>query len=180
VARVQALDSQFEDRVYNSVKKVVREEVLEAKMKEERSLNIVVKNLPEDKPDSEAWAELVQAMGVTDAGDISKCSRIGTAGTNGRPRPLKVECTSNSQKQKLRNSSKLASATEEKFRGIFLNRDLTRSEQAEQKQFREDLKRMKEENPNKRFVIKRNRVVEASERGQGGRDSADVAKNGSG
>jgi hypothetical protein len=42
---------------------------------------------------------------------------------------------------------------------------------------------MKEENPNKRFFIKRNRVVEALEQDLGGcvaGDLADEAKNGSG
>lgn len=183
-AKVHALDSQFEERVSSSVKKVVREEVFEARMREERRLNIVVKNLPEERPDDEAWLELVQAMGVPGIGEVNGCSRIGKAGAEGKPRPLKVECASSSQKQKLlRNSNKLARAAEGKFKNVFLNRDLTRTEQNEQRQLREELKKMKEENPAKRFVIRRNAVVELTEqdeaRGGGGAgNSSHDLKNG--
>jgi hypothetical protein len=162
------------------VRKVVREEVFEARMKDERKLSIIVKNLPEDKPDLEAWSELVSAMSLSEIVEVKKCSRIGQSRNDGTPRPLKVECTSSKQKQRLLQNSKILARAEEKFRVVYLHKDLTQKEQAEQKQLRDELKKVREENPGKKYVIRKNRVVEVEEQSAWGEPGAAAAASGGG
>lgn len=62
--KVEAIDKSLEERVEKAVKRIVRKEVHESRQREERRLNVVIKNLLEETPDSDALNGVVRAWGL--------------------------------------------------------------------------------------------------------------------
>jgi hypothetical protein len=171
--KVEKMDNEFEERVTSSVRSVVREEVHEARMREERKLNVVIKNLPEDESDAEMFRRVVAALGLEqNIVDGVKLDRVGTKSNPERPRPLRVQCVEAKQrKDLLSNSKKLARNAD--FSKVFIDQDLTKNEQIEQKALREELKQKRALNDGMRYKISRKKVVVVEEKDlQSGQGSA--------
>lgn len=138
-SKVEKIDREFDERVTVSVRAVVREEVYEAKLRDERKMNIVVKNLPEEKSDKIAFGGIAKVLGLKpEAVEGVTLERVGTQ-KDGRPRPLRVQCNSSQQRRDiLSNSMKLSHV--EAYKKVFISRDLTKAEQKQQKELRDELR----------------------------------------
>ena len=116
------------------IAKCVREEVYEAKQRDMRRKNVIVRNLPEpteDKTDEDNIKLLTDELGITQKVNITEAMRLGKEGKkdgDDRPRLLKLECESLEQVQLfLNNSRKLMNCRS--MKDVYIGKDWTKKQQ---------------------------------------------------
>ena len=95
--------------------------------------------------------------------EITKPIRIGPKrGSTEKPRLLKVTIESQEMKQEILKTynKKLNYNVREPAKRIYINPDLTPMEREKEKKLRDELKAQRSSNPEKRYVIRSNKVVE--------------------
>ena len=144
-----------------TIRDLVKDEIAEARQRDNRRLNLIVKNLPENGKDDKDVEALVKTLGLkTREARMIKFERIGKA--DGRPRLVKVKCDRSDQKRKiLENCKKLAD--NETYKDVYVCRDMTKAEQKAQKELRDELKRKRNVKDGKKYFIRGNKVVSEDE-----------------
>ena len=105
--------------------------------------------------DKDVCESILKEINITIADDVI-VHRIGRAGHENRPRPLKLNCKSIEQKiMILRKARELRS--HQKYRDVFINPDRTQMQRAIHKKLREELNRRRSNGED--VVIFRDRVV---------------------
>ena len=132
------------------IAKCVREEVYEAKQRDMRRKNVIVRNLPdpaEDKTDEDNIKLLTDELGITQKVNITEAQRLGKEGKkdgDDRPRLLKLECESLEQVQLFLNKSrKLMNCRS--MKDVYIGKDWTKKQQREQRILRVALQERREE-----------------------------------
>ena len=131
--------------------KKVRESMKEDKVREKKKNKMVMYNIAESnkeesedriKEDKEKCKEIIEGiLGVRDS-DIQQVIRLGKKQENtSRPRPLLIKLKEEKIKHLvLKRAKKLKDEREEKYRKVFINRDMTPQEMEEEKKLVEELK----------------------------------------
>ena len=94
------------------IAKCMKEDVYEAKQRDMRRKNAIVRNLPEpteDKTDEDNIKLLTDELGITQKVNITEAMRLGKEGKkdgDDRPRLLKLECESTEEVQFFLNNSR--------------------------------------------------------------------------
>jgi hypothetical protein len=159
----------------------VRGEVKEALLREQRKMNLVVKNLPEEGQDVQALDQLVQAMGLSEdwQGGWGHTHRVGKK-KNEKGRPLIVTCRDSNQRTSILSHCRKLAQTPT-YREVFISRDLTRMEQGEQRELRRRLKQLRDQQDGKKYAIRKGEVVEVQGGATGSKrddgDDSDAAIN---
>ena len=154
------------------IAKCVREEVYEAKQRDMRRNNVIVRNLPEpveDKTDEDSIKLLTDELGITQKVNITEAKRLGKEGKkdgDDRPRLLKLECESLEQMQLfLNNSRKLMNSRS--MKDVYIGKDWTKKQQGEQRMLRVALQARREESgrnqDGKTWRIKGSKIIEAGQ-----------------
>ena len=137
------------------LRKVVKTTVEE----EERSRNVVVFGLSEDNESVEKTEQLVAEVceQLGEKPRVLSCSRIGLK-REGATRPILVNlATATSAQQLLYRAKGLRDW--EKYGKVYIGPDRTREERVDRKGLVEKLKKRREEEPGKSFIIKGNDVI---------------------
>ena len=154
------------------IAKCVREEVYEAKQRDMRRNNVIVRNLPEpveDKTDEDNIKLLTDELGITQKVNITEAKRLGKEGKkdgDDRPRLLKLECESLEHMQLfLNNSRKLMNSRS--MKDVYIGKDWTKKQQGEQRMLRVSLQARREESgrnqDGKTWRIKGSKIIEAGQ-----------------
>lgn len=118
--------------------------------RDRRKPNLVISGIPEcvdgnaldrKKWDTEKVENLFRALDDLSSDQIAQIHRIGKVGSS-RPRILRIVCNDAKARQSLLRKAKNLRAMPE-YANVFINPDLTPSQQREQKRLREELKRRK-------------------------------------
>ena len=127
-----------------------------------RRQNLILSNVSEPQTgsitdsasaDTQTIKDVIQELGCDP--DFTNVRRIGRM-TSGRPRLLCFRCNNEEAKfSLLRNAKKLRSS--DKFKGVYINRDLTPLEQKQRKVLLEELKKRRESGES--VVIRHNKIV---------------------
>jgi len=150
------------DKVTRSVTEEVNQKLSEKEDQEARKLNLIVHNLPETgskQGDIDSVTELFQEefrlkMNVVNA------QRMGRP-NNDNTRLVKVTMNNVSDKKQILALAKdLRESTHAVHSKIYIRPDLTKLQLEESKNLRETLKTQREKEPDKRWMIRRGRVVE--------------------
>ena len=147
-----------------NLRKIINEE-----MTERQQINLIKKNLvmagvtetQSEEGDLQSAIDIIKNNLDIDA-DIEKVARIGKTPENGNPRLLKLFMrTQENRKSILQNAKKLRQSEDEDIKAkVFINPDMTTKQQLEAKNLRLQRNKLKEENPEKIYRIKRGVVVE--------------------
>ena len=154
------------------IAKCVREEVYEAKQRDMRRKNVIVRNLPEpteDKTDEDNIKLLTDELGITQKVNITEAIRLGKEGKkdgDDRPRLLKLECESLEQVQLfLNNSRKLMNCRS--MKDVYIGKDWTKKQQQEQRILRVALQERRDESDRNRdgktWRIKGSKIIESGQ-----------------
>ena len=137
------------------LRKVIKSTVEE----EERSRNVVVFGLSEDSESEKRTEDLVAEVceKVGEKPRVLTCSRIGMK-REGTTRPILVSLASASSVQQLLYRAKELRDWD-KYGRVFLGPDRSREEQVNRKGLVDRLKKMREDEPGKSFVIRGDTVV---------------------
>ena len=152
-----------QSNLFKVVRDEVKGEVSEQKQIEALRMNLVITGIPErQNPEAEIQEVITlfeKELNITP--DIHKTERIGKSKEND-PRLLRVTfITMRSRREVLVNSINLRNSVNKSVRDkIFVRPDMTENQRKESKNLRELLRKMKKDNPNKSYMIKRNQVVE--------------------
>ena len=158
----------------SSLVQIVREEISERADIESRKLNLVVSGLDEpsasettdnintNDDDTQAVSMLFQtALNLKPY--INKTIRLGRS-TEGRPRLLCVTLNSAAdRKEVLANAKKLREPQNQQFNQVYIRPDLTKKQCLQSKNLRTQLKRLREENPNRQYWIRQDKIIERVE-----------------
>ena len=134
----------------------LRNVVKSAVQEEDRSKNVMVFELGEEKDENLASrvGEVYECLGTK---PVMELCRVGKSGNTASPRPVKICLSSSSTTaqvfvlaRKLRNS--------DKFRTVFIRPDRTPDERAAHKLLVEELKRKREADSSKHHFIRRGKV----------------------
>ena len=152
-----------QSNLYQVVREGVKEEVSEQKQIEALRMNLVITGIPE-KPNPQTEIQEVKSLFEHEldiSPDINKTERIGKPREN-EPRLLRVTFTTmRSRREVLLNSINLRNSVNKTVREkVFVRPDMTETQRKESKNLRELLRKMKQENPTKNYMIKRNQVIE--------------------
>ena len=158
----------------SSLVQIVREEISERADIESRKLNLVVSGLDEpsasettdnintNDDDTQAVSMLFQtALNLKPY--INKTIRLGRS-TEGRPRLLCVTLNSAAdRKEVLANAKKLREPQNQQFNQVYIRPDLTKKQCLQSKNLRTQLKRLREEIPNRQYWIRQDKIIERVE-----------------
>ena len=150
----------------------MREEVYEAKQRDMRRKNVIVRNLPEpteDTTDEDNIKLLTDELGITQKVNITEAMRLGKEGKkdgDDRSRLLKLECASLEHVQLfLNNSRKLMNCRS--MKDIYIGKDRTKKQQREQRILRVALQERIEESDRNRdgktWRIKGSKIIESGQ-----------------
>jgi hypothetical protein len=160
-------EKKWKDQTLDRTLNVARE----VKNQENRRHNLIVFNLKESVDESEEKRNESDVEEITKRCDevcdftvtVCKAWRVGQS-KEGKPRPLKIQLTSEDQCMKVLNKSWEIGKPSDEYYRIFINKDLTPLEQGRRKELVLELKKKREETArsgeNKNWVIKRGKVVE--------------------
>ena len=176
---LEEVDRRLEEKIENKMGEIERKLVdrLEKKTEEQeerekRKNNIILVQLPESVKDVKEEREeddikmvhnILSKVTDIEKVEISNPIRIGAKrGPNEKPRLLKVTIESHEMKKEiLRNyHKKLNSNVQDPSKKIFINPDPTPMEREKEKKLRDDLKAQRLGNPDKKFTIRNNKIVE--------------------
>ncbi len=111
--------------------------------------------------DSEKVAKLVEATNG-DPGSIVKVFRMGGVRDDGKPRPLKVVCKDSSTKRGLITGQKRLQSQFPILAQMktFIRDDMTDMQREEDRKMREQLKNLRDQNPDKALIIRNGKICE--------------------
>ena len=153
----------------SSLVQIVREEISERADIESRKLNLVVSGLAEPST-SETTGNI-----NTNDDDTQTVSRLFQTALNlkpyinktirlGRPRLLCVILNSAAdRKEVLANAKNLREPRNQQFNQVYIRPDLTKKQCIQSKNLRTQLKRLREENPNRQYWIRQDKIIERVE-----------------
>ena len=149
--------------LYQVVREGVKEEVTEQKQIEALKMNLVITGIPE-KADPQTEIDEVKSLfehELNISPDINKTERIGKQKEK-EPRLLRITfATMRSRREVLVNAIKLRNSVNKSVsEKVFVRPDMTENQRKESKNLRELLRKMKQDNPTKNYMIKRNQVIE--------------------
>lgn len=135
---------------------------------ESKKSNIIITGLPysevnpnQETDDKEIFQELANHI-TCDLTNINhKLLRIGKINENGT-RKLLVKLNEEKRKEFLEKAKKLRSS--DRWNTIYINADLTRAQQEAEYFLRNELRQKKTQNPDKKWIISKGRVVETQTR----------------
>lgn len=154
------------------IQTIVRSEISEQAEIEKIKKNLVVSGMAEtqsDEADKTAVLQLIEReLDIT--ADIDKTERIGKPRLQKEgedppaPRLMKLYfVTQRSRKEVLAKVTNLRNSTDDHIKKlVYIRPDLTAAQLEQSKNLRKTLKTTRENNPNKRFKIHRNKVIEVS------------------
>ena len=139
---------------------IVEQVKAEEKQQTEKSNNLVIRGLKADKDqtDKEMLTDLASAVSVTLEEDEFTTRRIKKK-NNANANPLLIVTFKDAiTRLKLLKSSKKLNDCDE-FKGVFINPDYTKAEQAQQYELRQELRSKRETDSEKTWIIRNNMVV---------------------
>ena len=139
---------------------IVEQVKAEEKQQTEKSNNLVIRGLKADKDqtDKEMLTDLASAVSVTLKEDEFTTRRIKNK-NNANANPLLIITFKDTiTRLKLLKSSKKLKDCDE-FKGVLINPDYTKTEQAQQYELRQELRSKKENDSEKTWIIRNNMVV---------------------
>ena len=176
---LEEVDVRIEEKLENKMEQIEKKlvERLEQKTEEQeererRKNNIILVQLPEsqrelkeerDKDDIKMVHSVLSKVTEIEMVEISNPIRIGPKrGPNDKPRLLKVTIESQDMKKEILRTyhKKLNSNVNDPAKKIFINPDLTPMEIEREKKLRDSLKAQRAGNPDKKYGIRNNRIVE--------------------
>ena len=148
----------------NTIEKVAKlnEKKEERAMQEFRDKNVIIFGLPDDNGNGETLKlvnDLLHECSSVSVNDDSKCYRLGKKSDSEKPRPVRLCMDSKSKKFDL-----LKRINSLKKDGIFARRDLSKEEREEDFRLRQELKQKREMNVEKKFMIRKGKIVEVQDR----------------
>ena len=156
---VSVEDNQAAPPTHITSSKNTTAEVIEEYMdREQRKLNVVVHNVPEESTsqDLEKVTSMFESEFSVPGSHIVKVARLGNS-TNGRPRLLLATLDSEQHKRSIiKNAIKLSKSTT--WNKVYVSPDLTAKEREVNKALREELKRRRA-NGERDIIIKRGKIV---------------------
>ena len=147
--------------------KIVSEEMHERDELEKVKMNLIISGIPESNSEEEmeAVVQLMKDELDIDAQieSVERCGKRIPDDPSAKPRLLKLRMKfQENRKNILRNAPKLRKSSEPHVKeNIYISPDLTCKQQKEAKNLREERREKKRQEPEKNFVIKRGKVVEA-------------------
>lgn len=147
----------------------VREEISERQDIEARRMNLIVTGLPEqvtqdeepnnDEEDAVSFSKMIRDEFKLKTAPLTT-ERVGRT-DDGKPRMMRVSFTNPSdRKQILAKATQLRSSTDKIHSNVFIRPDLTKKQREISKNLRRELKKAKEREPEKHFIIKNNQLME--------------------
>lgn len=149
-----------------SIRAIARKEVHENNDKKGREANIVVSNVDEDKDTEKEIQEILTFLDVTV--NVEGIRRMGKERQEDRNRAIWVQLGNKKERNMVLEKAKKLRA-EEKWKHVFINKDMTEAERKEAYLIRVELreKRQAEGNlPRSKFVIHRGRVIHKDQYGR--------------
>ena len=136
--------------------------------RQEKKNNMVLHNVPEKDSADEDMA-FVKSLVSDQNGSpdtVTEVFRMGKPRTDGKPRLLKVKCTSNWTKRGLlTGQGNIRDKNDDlKAAKFFIRDDLTELQREKDKELRDRLDVLRKDNPNKTLVIRDHQIVEKSGR----------------
>ena len=145
--------------------RALRQGLMELQQIEERKLNLIIINLPEQETpeeDIQAVTTMIKEEFKLNT-KISKATRLGRQ-SEGRDRMLKIELVALGDKKLLLAKSKeLRESNHEIYKKVYIRPDLTRNQMTESKNLRATLKEIRQAQPETNWVIRAGRIVEVKE-----------------
>ena len=148
-----------------SLRRLIREENDEPAKIEALKMNLVITGIPEKPTPETEMLEVItlfeKELNITP--EIEKTERIGKAKEN-EPRLLRmVFKTMRSRREILTKSIELRNSPNMSVKNkIYVRPDMTPNQLTESKNLRDLLRKMRQANPTKRYVIKRNKIKEVT------------------
>ena len=147
-----------------NLRKIIHEEMTERQQIDLIKKNLVMAGVTEsqsEEGDLQSVVDIIKNNLDIDA-DIEKVTRIGKTPGDGTPRLLKLFMrTQENRKSILQNAKKLRQSEDDDVKAkVFINPDMTTKQQLEAKNLRLQRNKLREENPQKTYRIKRGVVVE--------------------
>ena len=146
--------------------KIVSEEIHEREELEKVKMNLIISGIAESTPEQEKQdvVKLLQDELDIEAHieGVERCGkRIPEDSTKPRLLKLRMKIQEN-RKNILRNAPKLRKSSDQHVKeNVYISPDLTRKQQKDAKNLREERRERKRQEPEKTFLIKRGKVVEA-------------------
>ena len=162
------LDTHVKPIISNTVSPIVSADMEEQRQIEKIKLNLVVSGIAEsNNPDDDLQKVkdiIVEELEITPQIEkVERCGRIqkGSDGTTPKPRLLRVFMKdARNRKEILRKAPTLRNANDEETReNVYIRPDQTLKQQLDSKNLRDQLRRMKQEEPEKNYKIKRGKIV---------------------
>lgn len=146
-------------RVEQEAEPINRAEIMEELEIERRRLNLVIMKVPEEGKDEDIVKEIVtHLIGESGSSAIVEVERIGRLSGDGKARPLRVKLNQqNIRRDILHAAPKLKD--NDTYKKIFVTPDLTRKQQAADKELRDKLKDFRKEDKEGDFKIKKGKIV---------------------
>ena len=169
------IDTHVKPIISTTVSPIVSADMEEQRQIEKIKLNLVVSGIPETENAEDDLQKvkdiIVEELEITPQIEkIERCGRIqkNTDGTTAKPRLIRLYMKdARNRKEILRKAPMLRNANEEETREhVYIRPDQTLKQQLESKNLRDQLRRMKQEEPEKNYKIKRGKIVPTTDPNQ--------------
>ena len=147
------------------ISEAVNEAIIERDAIAERKLKLMIHNMKEAESAAEDVQQvqmlITEKLNIEDEITITQTTRLGAPREDDKPRLLRIELATLSQKRKiLSKATQLRNLEEEDdFAKVYIRPDLTPKQQTESKNLYERLKQKRLEDPDNTYVIRKQRII---------------------